>query len=384
MLRIYSINETKTRGWLVDKIVTFPFNDIFHTQTQPKFIKSNRYVRHQVHTFDHCFRFTPFCRVDPTDSESNQEVLDSIEQGMNGLKLHPLSQGWIKQIVSPETNQILQTAGGLRIPVIFDVPNKGVAADITSITQEARKEQEFPVNVVLGHSGFDYSSSEIFECLAQEGIFAETSGMRGKDVEIFFDNLMAHVPNWENKIVFGTDHNYFSVLQAADVISYLFSNKFTNLLDERDQAVESICAISKILGGNALNLIPVSWKKPESKVKSKKYRLKLGIFQKATKNFISTEGKFIKIDLGENMKKNQILQIITFGEKEARLSFSLQETSTGEEVILRSIPLELQKLDFTSTWDPIEIARIVKPSRGDKKIKLEKFNELLIEGTSQD
>jgi predicted TIM-barrel fold metal-dependent hydrolase len=381
---IYSINETKTRGWLVDKIVTFPFNDIFHTQTQPKFIKSNRYVRHQVHTFDHCFRFTPFCRVDPTDSESNQEVLDSIEQGMNGLKLHPLSQGWIKQIVSPETNQILQTAGGLRIPVIFDVPNKGVAADITSITQEARKEQEFPVNVVLGHSGFDYSSSEIFECLAQEGIFAETSGMRGKDVEIFFDNLMAHVPNWENKIVFGTDHNYFSVLQAADVISYLFSNKFTNLLDERDQAVESICAISKILGGNALNLIPVSWKKPESKVKSKKYRLKLGIFQKATKNFISTEGKFIKIDLGENMKKNQILQIITFGEKEARLSFSLQETSTGEEVILRSIPLELQKLDFTSTWDPIEIARIVKPSRGDKKIKLEKFNELLIEGTSQD
>ncbi|MHA2343681.1 MAG: hypothetical protein ACXADW_17585 [Candidatus Hodarchaeales archaeon] len=208
--------------------------------------------------------------------------------------------------------------------------------------------------------------------------------MRGKDVEIFFDNLMAQVPNWENKIVFGTDHNYFSVLQAADVISYLFSNKFTNLLDERDQAVESICAISKILGGNALNLIPVSWKKPESKVKSKKYRLKLGIFQKATKNFISTEGKFIKIDLGENMKKNQILQIITFGEKEARLSFSLQETSTGEEVILRSIPLELQKLDFTSTWDPIEIARIVKPSRGDKKIKLEKFNELLIEGTSQD
>ncbi|MHA2343682.1 MAG: hypothetical protein ACXADW_17590 [Candidatus Hodarchaeales archaeon] len=146
---IYSINETKTRGWLVDKIVTFPFNDIFHTQTQPKFIKSNRYVRHQVHTFDHCFRFTPFCRVDPTDSESNQEVLDSIEQGMNGLKLHPLSQGWIKQIVSPETNQILQTAGGLRIPVIFDVPNKGVAADITSITQEARKEQEFPVNRYL-------------------------------------------------------------------------------------------------------------------------------------------------------------------------------------------------------------------------------------------
>ncbi|MHA2326503.1 MAG: hypothetical protein ACXACB_13940, partial [Promethearchaeota archaeon] len=78
------------------------------------------------------------------------------------------------------------------------------------------------------------------------------------------------------------------------------------------------------------------------------------------------------------------LQIITFGEKEARLSFSLQETSTGEEVILRTIPLEAQKVDFTSNRDPIEIMKIVKPSRGDKRIKLEKFLKLLNEVTSQD
>jgi hypothetical protein len=84
------------------------------------------------------------------------------------------------------------------------------------------------------------------------------------------------------------------------------------------------------------------------------------------------------------VKKNQFLQIITFGEKEARLSFSLQETSTGEEVILRTIPLEAQKVDFTSNRDPIEIMKIVKPSRGDKRIKLEKFLKLLNEVTSQD
>ncbi|PWI47440.1 hypothetical protein CEE45_11530 [Candidatus Heimdallarchaeota archaeon B3_Heim] len=381
---IYSVNETKTRGWLVDKIVTFPFNDIFHTQTQPKFIKSNRYVRHQVHTFDNCFRFTPFCRVDPTDSESDQEVLDSIEQGMNGLKLHPLSQGWIKDIVSPETKQILNEAGDLRIPVIFDVPNKGVAADITEITQEARNEQENPVNVVLGHSGFDYDSPEIFECLAEDGMYAETSGMRGKDVEIFFDNLIKLVPNWENKIVFGTDHNYFSVLQAADIITYLFSNTFLNLLNEQEQSVDPICAISNILGGNALNLIPISWNTMEGKTKSRKYRIKLGDFQKIIKKFISNKGKFIKIDLGENVKRNQILQIITFGEKEARLTYSLQEIASGEEVILRSITQEIQKVEFSCTMTPLQIEKITKPTRGDKKIKEEKFKELLFEGTSQD
>jgi predicted TIM-barrel fold metal-dependent hydrolase len=381
---IYSVNETKTRGWLVDKIVTFPFNDIFHTQTQPKFIKSNRYVRHQIHTFDNCFRFTSFCRVDPTDSESDQEVLDSIEQGMSGLKLHPLSQGWIEEIVSPETKRVLTTAGDLRIPVIFDVPNKGVAADITKITKEAREAQENPVNVVLGHSGFDYSSTVIFKCLAQDGIFAESSGMRGKDVEIFFDNLIKLVPNWECKIVFGTDHNYFSVLQAADVISYLFSKKFLDLLHERGQTIDPICAISNILGGNALNLIPISWNTIEGKAKSRKYKIRLGDFQKIIKKFISTEGKFIKVDLGKNMKKNQILQVITFGEKEARLTYSLQETASGEEVVLRSISQEIQKVEFSCTMTPLQIEKITKPSRGDKKIKAEKFKELLFEGTSQD
>jgi hypothetical protein len=214
-------------------------------------------------------------------------------------------------------------------------------------------------------------------------MFAETSGMRGKDVEIFFDNLM-DVPDWDKKIVFGTDHNYFSVLQAADVISYLFSNKFKDLLDAKEQTVNPIHAISNILGGNAFNLIPVSWKRPEQKVKSRKYRIKLGIFQKALKSFVSVEGKYIKIDLGEHLKKNQILQIITFGEKKVQMSFILQETVSGEEIILRSIPAGLQKVDFLSITTPLQIVKNVKPSRSDKKIKPEKLSELLLAGTSQD
>ncbi len=381
---IYSLNETKTRGWLVDKIVTFPFNDIFHTQTTPKFVKSNGYVRHQVHTFDHSFRFTPFCRVDPTDTDSNKEVLESIGQGMNGLKLHPLSQGWIKKIVSPETKQILQTAGNLEIPVIFDVPNKGVALDIHKITKEAREGQESPVNVVLGHTGFDYSSSEIFDCLNEEGMFAETSGMRGKDVEIFFNNLVDLVPNWDKKIVFGTDHNYFSVLQAADVISYLLSDKFKTLLKEKEQSIRPIDAITSILGGNAFNLIPVSWKQPDKKSKKKRFRIKLEIFQKALKGFMSIKGKYSKIELGVKSKNNEIVQIITFGDNIARMSFTLHETISGEEIILRSIPPDLQKIDFLNIETPLHIIKSVKPSRSDKKVKPEKFSELLDEWTTQD
>ncbi|MFX0125897.1 MAG: hypothetical protein ACFFAE_19910, partial [Candidatus Hodarchaeota archaeon] len=64
--RLLELKSTKSRGWIVDHIVCFPFNDIFHMKTSPKFVKSNQYVRHQTQSFDFSFRFIPFCRVDVT------------------------------------------------------------------------------------------------------------------------------------------------------------------------------------------------------------------------------------------------------------------------------------------------------------------------------
>ncbi|MFW9992336.1 MAG: amidohydrolase family protein, partial [Candidatus Odinarchaeota archaeon] len=257
----------KTQGWLVDHVVTFPFNDIFHLATKPKFVRSNDFVRKNVHKLDFTFKFIPFCRVDATDgAEACKEIENSVKEGSRGLKLHPMSQGWIDRINSPETASVLQTAGQLGIPTIFDIPNKNVAQDVTDIARSAREiiDKRHAINVVLGHTGFDYSSPSIFDNLAQDQMYCETSGMRGKDVELFFKNVMS-VEGWFTKLLFGSDHNYFHVLQAADFITFLFSHQFIDCLEENNQKIDPYEAATMILGGNALRLIPKIWHLKQAK-----------------------------------------------------------------------------------------------------------------------
>lgn len=253
-------NGLNLKGWIADQIVSFPFNDIFHTKTNPKFVKSNEYVRHSLNKFEFAFRFIPFCRVDATEELANQEIFNSVSLGARGLKLHPLSQNWIDKIVTPETKKVLRTAGRLKLPIIFDVPNKGVAKDITEIAVESREDINYPIKVVLGHNGFDYSSPEIFQYIDKTDMFTEISGMRGSDVELFFKNVTATVTNWDKKILFGTDTNYFSVLQAVDFISFLLSKKFLDLVNESNsKEVRPLEIVSNILGINALNIIPLNF-----------------------------------------------------------------------------------------------------------------------------
>jgi hypothetical protein len=252
-------SELNLNGWIADQIVSFPFNDIFHTKTNPKFVKSNEYVRHSLNKFEFAFRFIPFCRVDATEDKASDEVINSASLGAKGLKLHPLSQHWIEKIISEETKNVLHTAGKLQLPIIFDVPNKGVAADITEISNQARQEKATPIEVILGHNGFDYSSPEIFEYISQKGMYTEISGMRGSDVGIFFQNIV-NVSNWTDKILFGTDANYFSVLQAVDFISYLLTYEFLDLIQsDTKNIVKPLEIVSKILGLNAINLLPLNY-----------------------------------------------------------------------------------------------------------------------------
>jgi hypothetical protein len=320
---LFDSNGKKSRGWIVDHIVNFPFNDIFHQQTKPKFVKSNQFIRHQLYTFDNTFRFIPFSRCDVTDEGAEEEVKNSINSGMRGLKLHPLSQGWINKIVSDNCKNVLKTAASLSIPIIFDVPNKGVALDITSISEEARSEVTFPINVILGHNAFDYSSKEIFDCINIKDMYSETSGMRGKDVEIFFKNVM-EIKGWENKILFGTDSNYFGVPQAADFITFLLSTKFLDLLAENETDVSPLTAVSKILGGNALRIIPNPWKINTNntenqtkgpKKKSNKIKLKgdIPIFIKSLKKYLNQTNNFATIDLAKIPQLEGTLQVLTLG-----------------------------------------------------------------------
>lgn len=331
----------KPRGWLVDGIVSFPFNDVFHLQTKPKFVKSNQYVRHQIYSFAFSFRFIPFCRVDVTDDGASDEVRKSVYLGMRGLKLHPMSQGWIEHIVTPKCKEVLQTAGELNIPIIFDVPNKGVASDITTIAEEARGEVSYPINVVLGHAAFDYSSPELFSCLMKNGMFAETSGMRGKDVEIFFTNMLKHeIVGWEGKLLFGTDHNYFSVLQAADFITFLFSWKFKELLSQHDYNGSPLEITAKILGGNALKIIPPTWLTSRENivpqnVQNNGYSANLLTLYSGIKKFLTKQNNYSVIDLATfSNDEDRSIQVLTIGWEDQKRRFILQATGDYQKIFL--------------------------------------------------
>ncbi|MFX1508196.1 MAG: amidohydrolase family protein [Promethearchaeota archaeon] len=376
--KLLELNSKKSRGWIVDHVVCFPFNDIFHKKTSPKFVKSNQYIRHQTQTFDFSFRFVPFCRVDVTDEGAAQEVRSSVSLGMRGLKLHPMSQGWIENIVSAKCKKVLQTAGEISIPIIFDVPNKGVAVDITKIAEESREEVDYPINVVLGHSAFDYNSEEIFDCLQKEQMYAETSGMRGKDVEIYFNNVVK-VDGWEEKLLFGTDSNYFGVLQAADFITFLLSHKFKELVESNSTEIKPLTAAAKILGGNALMIIRPSWfthEEDKQHSSSKGYSTDLSILQSNLKKVLGKENTTGTIDLAKLEKKDFSVQILSFGQLNQKFSFILETKDNYKNITLNPIT-NLNKISDLpmQLLNPKEI--VTKSRRKKPRLKDTTFLELL-------
>ncbi len=370
MKSILDTGKEKPRGWLIDQIVTFPFNDIFHQSTSPKFIKSNRFIRSQVYSLENTFRFIPFCRVDPTDAGSSAEVIKSINLGMRGLKLHPLSQGWIENIRSEATQEVLKTAAKLDIPVIFDVPNSGVAKDIIELQSLTDETHGISPNIVLGHTGFDYSSVEIFMCLDQDNIFTEVSGMRGKDVEIFFNNVTS-VNKWYNKILFGSDHNYFSVLQAADFISFLFTKKFYSILDNLSLASEHLKIVAKILGFNALNLIPQSWEKNivDSSFKFKGNYSFSDLYD-FLRNFLTQDSCYASLDMVQRTTESKIANLLTLGKEFESISVEIEADYQQKKISIspaRNDYLKLTTASLNNSYNELLTTNLKKRKFTKKK-----------------
>lgn len=360
---------TRPQGWIIDHIVTFPFNDIFHLKTNPKFVKSNDYVRQQVQKPEFTFRFIPFCRVDATEIDAPQEIINSYDLGIKGLKLHPLSQNWVDKIVSDEVKKVLKTAGNLKLPIIFDVPNKGVAEDITQISIEARKETSDPINVILGHNGFDYSSPEIFKYLSQKDMYTEVSGMRGADVPLFFKNVV-EVQNWEKKILFGSDANYFSVLQAVDFISYLFTYDFLDLIRNKSvTGLRPLEIVSNILGLNALRIIPRTESKFLNVDYSKTILIPTNDISLKIKDFTKNKKNKILINLLNDNNYNKLCYLLTLSMDNKIQSFLFFDDKNLSNFILE--PYLNEKFEFL---DYIKIKNLHKSA--ELQLKFESENEL--------
>ncbi|NHJ40205.1 MAG: amidohydrolase family protein [Asgard group archaeon] len=245
---------TQNLGWLADKIVTFPLHDTLFAKTNPHFVKSNNYVLTRAQTLEYGAKLVPFCRIDPNDGESAiQEIRRCVDYGARGLKLHPLSEKWIDEIVSDNVINIVQNAVDYKLPVIFDCQNYKTAEEIHQVAMEVRdraKNKDF--TIIIGHFGFDYQTPGMFEILQDPNIKTETSGLRGDDCEIFYKNCMNLTEDWEFSAMYGSDHSYFSVPQASDHLTFLFSQKAKDLGITFNQ-------IRHVLGINALRILKIYW-----------------------------------------------------------------------------------------------------------------------------
>jgi predicted TIM-barrel fold metal-dependent hydrolase len=252
---IYSNRRTTQNiGWLADKIITFPLHGVLRTKTTPNFSKSNDYILSRAQTLEYGSRLVPYCRVDPTEGErAIKELLRSIAYGARGLKLHPLSEEWLEEIVTNDTIEIVRIAADHKLPVIFDCQNYQTAQEIHQVAMEVRdqtKNNDF--TVIIGHFGFDYQTPGMFEILSDPNIKTETSGMHSGDCKVFYKNCINLVEDWHLETMYGTDHNYFGTIQASDHIRFLLSNEAKDLGITLQQ-------IKHVLGLNALRILKLYW-----------------------------------------------------------------------------------------------------------------------------
>ena len=254
--------ERLNHGWLVDRTIVFPYTDDYsapESADEPSFRVSNDKIAGWTTRAPHSTRLIGFARVNPLDGAAKKNVAVSelersvLSLGLRGLKLHPLAQLFLDSIEGELTRNVVKRAGELGIPVIFDTRNIGTVMRIKNLVESMRNDPDCGtairgLKVILAHCGMSPGDPHLFDALRDPAIFAETSTLHDLDVPVLFESAIERLgrfgTSWSEKILFGTDYSFLSV-QAADVIFYLLSRKFSGTLTDAQ----------RILGGNALMLV---------------------------------------------------------------------------------------------------------------------------------
>jgi len=252
--------------WAVDQTVVFPFNDEFKwregDEGKATYWRSNDNIARWVTRAPYSLRLIGFGRVVPYEGELAINELHRVVEslGLRGLKLHPRSDGWGGEIVSPCVKDILVEAAKLNIPVIFDTRGFGQVMDIYEVTKMARSELQSidrtlvdNLRVIMAHIGFHLGHHELFTVLSHPNIYGDTSGVHDAGIPRLFEEAkevlqpnLGKYRNWSEKILFGTDYNYFDVPHAVQFISYVLGNDFPGTPEDAQ----------RILGSNILKLVP--------------------------------------------------------------------------------------------------------------------------------
>ncbi|MFX0063024.1 MAG: amidohydrolase family protein [Candidatus Hermodarchaeota archaeon] len=249
-----ALDPHRNVGWLMDQFVAFPFSDITQTKEQPRFKATNNMLLRRTTAPASSLRIIPYCRVDPHDGDAAvKEVNRAAKLGARGLKLHPIAQNWLEEILCPKSINVVKEAVLNQLPVIFDCRYFKTAEDLYQLAEilkpELPKNLRDTFRIIIGHTCMEYKRRRMFEIIDHPNILSETSGLRSNDVPFFFRNLIDNIPeDWSSNIVYGTDFNYFTIPQTLDMLSYLFSWQFRELgATYKD--------IQKILGLNLLSCL---------------------------------------------------------------------------------------------------------------------------------
>lgn len=261
----------KTRAVeLIDHGVVFPFQDIFRDKKpQALYWSSNMNVSRFTTRFPFSLFLSGYCRVDPMEGEKAVKAVKyaAEELGIRGLKLHPRSEGWIDDIVSPQAVEILVEAARHSFPVIFDTRGRKSILDIAELIANARTtiQNRAPdllphLKVQIGHCAQgNVGDQSVYRAIVAPNTWGELSMLHGEGATNFFEDFRKWYTSagleaqtgkrWSEYLIYGSDYPYFGDMHAARLIAPIISKRFFETGGTLEDA-------ENILGKNLLKIFP--------------------------------------------------------------------------------------------------------------------------------
>jgi len=170
----------------LDKTVIFPVN-------YSEYSEANKEISDAVKKYPD--ELVGFARVNPNNEKASYNLKIAVEElGLKGLKLHPGNDDF--QVPDPRVTKIIELAGELSIPVIFDSTQQ-----LDGLIQLAKDNPS--TNVILAHMGGFYDWRGMRKCIqwAQQlsNLYLDTAFVL---IQKLLKEAVEELPN---KIFMGTD-----------------------------------------------------------------------------------------------------------------------------------------------------------------------------------
>ncbi|MHA1684237.1 MAG: amidohydrolase family protein [Promethearchaeota archaeon] len=269
-------------SWLFDQFIAFPFHDVFRNQGKKEgmdatYFRSNDRIGKNMYSSLAGGRLIAYCRLDPNDGEQAlNELVRSHMNGLKGIKLHPISDGWnTKEFFqsSHTLRKILLLAMRYNMPVLFDCRFTSTMGWIHDLVDEVRTDLiendyleaiiDSRLKIIIAHIGFlRDDDSELARILSHPNIYGDLTGQFSDKIKSLIESLKARIKPpanrgeqsdmddyWSTKVFLGSDYNYFETFHIVDQLLYFLSEDFYELIGG------NISILHNIFSGNLIRML---------------------------------------------------------------------------------------------------------------------------------